>query len=95
MLAAIAKKLHLVGYNTKDNTYRLWDPADPFKITNSAEVSFREKNTHDVVRPKEGHDPFPEQTKSFKPGIDINGTNDQRNQEPAVAPAAPVAPQEQ
>ena len=48
-LAARAKKLHLVGYNTKNKTYWLWDPAEPLKITNSAEVFFREKKTHDVV----------------------------------------------
>ena len=48
-LAARAKKMHLVGYNTKSRSYRLWDPAEPLKVTNSAEVSFREKETRDVV----------------------------------------------
>lgn len=57
-LSARAKKLYHVGYNTKTKTYRLWDPAEPLKITNSAEVSFREKETRDVVKPKAGHDPF-------------------------------------
>ena len=59
-LAARAKKLHLVGYNTKNKTYRLWDLAEPLKITNSAEVFFREKETRDVVPPKAEYDPFPE-----------------------------------
>ena len=59
-LVTRATKLHLVGYNTKSKTYRLWDPAEPLKITNSAEVSFREKETRDVVPPKAGNDPFPE-----------------------------------
>ena len=59
-LAARAKKLHLVGYNTKNKTYRLWNPAEPLKIINSAEVSFREKETCDVVPPKVEYDPFPE-----------------------------------
>lgn len=40
-------------------TYRLWDPADPLKITNSAEVYFREMEARDVVTPKVGYDPFP------------------------------------
>lgn len=57
-LAARAKKMYLVGYNPKGRSYRLWDPAEPFKITNSAEVSFREKEMRDVVKPKVGHDPF-------------------------------------
>ena len=37
-LTARAKKMHLVGYNTKRRSYRLWDPAEPLKITNSAQV---------------------------------------------------------
>ena len=40
-LAARAKKMHLVGYNTNSRLYRLWDPADPLNITDSTEVSFR------------------------------------------------------
>ena len=28
-----AKKMHLVGYNTKNMTYRLWDPERPHEIT--------------------------------------------------------------
>ena len=48
-IAARANKLQLVGYNTTNKTYRLWDPAELLKITNSAEVSFREKQTRDVV----------------------------------------------
>ena len=33
---------------------------EPLKITNPAEVSFREKETRDVVSPKVGYDPLPE-----------------------------------
>ncbi|CAB1117976.1 unnamed protein product [Ectocarpus sp. CCAP 1310/34] len=51
-LSARAKKMYHVGYNTKNRTYRLWEPAEPLEITNSAEVSFREKETRDVVTPK-------------------------------------------
>ncbi|CAB1111207.1 unnamed protein product [Ectocarpus sp. CCAP 1310/34] len=57
-LSARAKKMYHVGYNTKNRTYRLWEPAEPLKITNSAEVSFREKETRDVVKRKEGYDSF-------------------------------------
>ena len=64
-LAGRAKKMHLVGYNTKNKTYRLWDPADPLKIPNSAEVSFREKGTRDVPTPKAGYDPFLEPTRTI------------------------------
>ncbi|CAB1121517.1 unnamed protein product [Ectocarpus sp. CCAP 1310/34] len=39
---------------------RLWEPAEPLKIANSAEVSFREKETRDVVKPKEGVSIAPE-----------------------------------
>ena len=59
-LAARAKKTHLVGYNTKSRSYRLWNPAEPLKISDSAEVSLREKETHDVVPPKVGYDPLSE-----------------------------------
>ena len=81
-LSARAKKLHLVGYNTKNQTHRLWDPADPMKITNSAEVSCRKKNTRDVVSPKEGCDPF-QPNKIVRPGIQMIATKEE------VAPAAP------
>ena len=70
-LAVRAKKMHLLGYNTKSKTYRLWDPAGPLKITNSAEVSFREKDTRDMPTPKAGYDPFPEPTRTiYQPGIE-------------------------
>ena len=36
----------------------MWDPAEPLKITNSAQVSFRENETRDVVSPKVGYDPL-------------------------------------
>ena len=68
-LAVRAKKMHLVGYNTKSRSYRLWDPAEPLKVTNSAEVSFREKETRDVVSPKVGYDPLPESGRIiYQPG---------------------------
>lgn len=39
-LAAKAQKVHLVGYNRENKTYRLLrDPAEPLKITNPAQVS--------------------------------------------------------
>ena len=59
-LAARAKKMHLVGYNTTSRSHRLWDPAEPLKITNSAEVSFREKETRGVFSPKVGYGPLSE-----------------------------------
>ena len=49
--------MYLVGYNSEGRSYRLWDPAEPSKIPHSAEVSFREKEMRDVVKPKDGHDP--------------------------------------
>lgn len=68
-LDARAKKLHLVGYNTRNKTYRLWDLAEPFKVTYSAEVSFSKKKTRDVVKPRGGYDPCPEPRMIFQPGI--------------------------
>ena len=59
-LAARAKKMHLVGYSTKSRSYRLWDPAEPLKITNFDEISFREKETRDIVSSKVGYDSLPE-----------------------------------
>ena len=41
-------------------SYRLWDPAEPLKISNSAEVSFREKETRGVFSPKVGYGPLSE-----------------------------------
>ncbi|CAB1110564.1 unnamed protein product [Ectocarpus sp. CCAP 1310/34] len=40
-LAARAKKMYLVGYNPESRSYRLWDPAEPFKITKSAKGTTR------------------------------------------------------
>lgn len=42
-MAATAKKIFLVGYNPEGRSYGLWDPAEPFDITNSALVSSRKK----------------------------------------------------
>ena len=61
--------MHLIGYNTKSRSYRLWDPVEPLTITNSVEVSFREKETRDVVSPKVGCDPLPESSRiTYQPG---------------------------
>ena len=50
-------------------SYRLWDPAEPLKISNSAEVSFREKETRGVFSPKVGYDPLPEPGRiTYQPG---------------------------
>lgn len=58
-LAVRAQKIYMAGYNTNNQRWRLWDPANPLKITNSAEVSLREKDARDIVRPQAGYDPFP------------------------------------
>ena len=61
--------MHLIGYNTKSRSYRLWDPAEPLKITNSSEVSFREKETRDAVFPRVEYDPLSEPGKIiYQPG---------------------------
>ena len=61
--------MHLVRYNIKRRSYRLWHPAEPLKISNSVEVSFLEKETGDVVSPKVGYDPLPEQSRiTSQPG---------------------------
>ena len=61
--------MHLVRYNTKRRSYRLWHPAEPHKITNSVEVSFLEKETGDVVSPKVRYDPLPEPSRmTSQPG---------------------------
>ena len=68
-LAGRAKQMHLVAYNTKRRPYRMWDPAEPLKIPNSAQVSFREKETRDVVFPKVGYDSLPEPGRiTYQPG---------------------------
>ena len=38
----------MVGYNSHNRTWRLWDPTDGTRITQSAEVSFGERSTRDV-----------------------------------------------
>ena len=61
--------MHLVRYNIKRRSYRLWHPAEPLKISNSVEVSFLEKETGDVVSPKVGYDPLPEPSRiTSQPG---------------------------
>lgn len=62
--------MNLVGCNTKNLTYRLWNPDRRYEITNSAETSFRDKNARDVGRPKAGHDPFPDPSTAFVPGVE-------------------------
>ncbi|CAB1118547.1 unnamed protein product [Ectocarpus sp. CCAP 1310/34] len=78
-----AKKSYMVGYNTTSKTWRLWDPAEPLKITNSAEVSFREVDARDVARPMHGSDPFPEQGQVFQPGIFTGAETRDEEPEPA------------
>ena len=78
--------MHLVGYNAKNKTYRLWDPERPHEITNSAEVSFREKSARDVGRSKAGYDPFPDPGTWFVPGVE---TEEVQQQESAEKPMAP------
>ena len=85
-----AKKMHLVGYNTKNMTCRLWDPERPDEITNSAEVLFREKSANDVRRPKAGYDPFPDPGTLFVPGVE---TEEMQQQESAEKPMAPQVKQ--
>lgn len=63
-LATRAKKLHLDGYGTKQKTYRLWDTGEPFKITNSAEVSW--------TSPKKGMLGFPSHARYFNPEIKLS-----------------------
>ena len=77
--------MHLVGYNTKNTAYRLWDPERPHEITNSAEVSFREKSVRDVGRRKAGYDPFPDPGTLFVPGVET----EQIQQEPDEKPMSP------
>ena len=43
-----AKKVFSVGYNSHNHTWRLWDPTDETRITQSTEVSFRERSSRDV-----------------------------------------------
>ena len=81
-----AKEMNLVGYNTKNMTYRLWDPERPHEITNSAEVSFREKSARDVGCPKAGYDPFPDPGTLFVPGVDTEEIQQQESAETPVAP---------
>ena len=85
-----AKKMHLVGYNTKNMTCRLWDPGRPHELTNSAEISFREKSARDVGRPKAGYDPFPDPGTLFVPGVE---TEEIQQQESAEKPTAPQVQQ--
>lgn len=68
-ISARAKKYSMVGCKTTSKTWRLWDPAKPFKITNSAEMSFREEDARDTTRPLQGSDPFPEPGQIFQPDI--------------------------
>ena len=86
-LAARAKKLQLVRYNTRNITYQLWDSAQPHKTTNSAELSFREKETRDVVPPKAGYDPFPEPGKIIHQPRSTETKEEENEDEETVGPA--------
>ena len=73
-LAPRAVKRHLVGYNTKRIVLAV-EPGGTYKITNSAEVSFREKATRDVVPSKEG--PLPEPGRIiYQPGSEEEDKED-------------------
>eukprot|EP00752_Nemacystus_decipiens_P002677 g2503.t1 len=93
-LAARAKKMYLVGYNGRSRSYRLWDPTEPFKITNSAEVSFREKEMRDVVKPKGGKDPFPAPNMSvYQPGaVETTGEENEASDSEEEEDTAPAGP---
>ena len=70
------------------------DPAAPLKITNSAEVSCREKETRDVVPPKAGYDPFPEPGRIiYQPGLTETNEEEQNEDEQGVG-TAPQAQQQ-
>ena len=83
-----AKQMRLVGYNTKNMTYRLWDPKHPHEISNSGKISFREKSARDVGRPKAGYDPFPDPSTVFVPrvetDIEAEETQQQESSEPPI-----------
>ncbi|CAB1110066.1 unnamed protein product [Ectocarpus sp. CCAP 1310/34] len=96
-LAARAEKMFLVGVNPKSRSWRLWSPRDKFKITNSAEVSIREKAPRDVVPPKAGHDPLPETPMIYHPGPEesdddvdsvVEPQDEQKDNEPEPTPQA-------
>lgn len=40
-LAPRTRRYHLVGYNTFNRIWRLWDPSDPWRTTNLGELFFR------------------------------------------------------
>ncbi len=96
-LAARAEKMFLVGVNPKSRSWRLWSHRDKFKITNSAEVSIREKAPRDVVPPKAGHVPLPETPMIYHPGpgesdddVDsvVEPQEEQKDNEPEPTPQA-------
>ncbi|CAB1099484.1 unnamed protein product [Ectocarpus sp. CCAP 1310/34] len=92
-LAARAKKMYLVGYNSKGRSYRLWDPSEPLKITNSVEVSFREKRMRDVIKPKLGQDPLPAPNSTFyRPGLVDSIEEEEENNEESSDESEPEAP---
>eukprot|EP00903_Cladosiphon_okamuranus_P021851 g20088.t1 len=91
-LAARATKMYLVGYNSEGRSYRLWDPSEPLKITNSAEVSFREKEMRDVIKPKLGQDPLPAPNSTFyRPGL-VDSIEEEENNEELSDESEPEAP---
>ena len=53
-------------------THSLWDPERSHEITNSGEVSFREKSARDVGRPQVGYAPFPDPSTMFVPGLETH-----------------------
>ena len=65
-------------------SYRLWDPERPHEITNSAEVSFRDKSARDVGRLKAGYNPFPDPGTFFVPGVETEEIQQESAEEPMV-----------
>ena len=63
------KPMHLVGDDAKNVTYRPCDPERPQEVTSSEDLSFCEKSTRDVGRPKVGYDSFPDPSTLFVPSV--------------------------
>lgn len=43
--------MHMIGLNSNNKAYRLWEKKLPNSITNSTEASFTEQKEHDVTTP--------------------------------------------
>ena len=92
--AARARKLSLTGYDTKIKTYGLWDSAEPLRITSSAQVFFREKETRDVVPPKGEYGPFPEPGRIIYQLGSTETNEEEQNEDEQGVGTAPQAQQQ-